>query len=85
MALKELDPEDVRALIRNAVQESMPRTTLSDDEHAWVKLAIQREAQMIAFRRAVIEKTLAGLLWAGIVALGLILREYAIAHGMWRS
>lgn len=75
----------VREWIREAVLESMPQATLTEDEHAWVKLAIQREAQMIAFRRAVIEKTLTGLIWAGIVGLGIILREYLISHGLWRS
>jgi hypothetical protein len=47
-------------------------------------MAIAREAQMIAFRRAVIEKTLIGLVWAGIIGLGIVFREYAIAHGMWK-
>lgn len=70
--------------IKDAVREVMPSALLSDDEHRWVKLAIQREAQMVAFRRAVIEKTLIGLTWAGIVAVGVILREFAIAHGLWR-
>ena len=71
-------------MIEAAVRQAMPSSLLNEDEHAWVKLAIKREAQMIAFRSAVIEKTLMGLVWAGIVALGLVIREYAIAHGMWR-
>ena len=71
-------------MIQSAVQQAMPSSLMSEDEHAWVKLAIKREAQMISFRQAVIEKTLIGLVWAGIVALVLVIREYAIAHGMWR-
>lgn len=71
-------------MIQSAVRQAMPSSLMSEDEHAWVKLAIKREAQMISFRQAVIEKTLIGLVWAGIVALGLVIREYAIAHGMWR-
>ena len=70
--------------IREAVRAAMPTALLSEEEHRWVQLAIRREAQMIDFRRAVIEKSLAGLAWAAIVALGLVVREYAIAHGMWR-
>lgn len=81
----DLEQAVIREWIREAVQESMPQNTLSADEHVWVKLAIQREAQMIAFRRAVIEKTLIGLVWAGIIGLGIVVREYLIAHGMWRS
>jgi len=76
--------EMTRETILSAVREAMPSAMLSDDEHRWVQLAIQREAQMIAFRRAVIEKTFTGLVWAGLVAAGLVIREYAIAHGMWR-
>ena len=76
--------ELMRDTIQAAVREAMPTALLSDDEHRWVQLAIRREAQMIDFRRAVIEKSLTGLIWAAIVAGGLILREYAIAHGMWR-
>lgn len=77
--------EMMRETILAAVKEAMPTALLSDDEHRWVRMAIQREAQMIAFRRAVIEKTFIGLVWAGIVGAGIIIREYAIAHGMWRS
>ena len=71
-------------MIQTAVREAMPRPMMTEQEHAWVKLAIERQAQSIAFRRQVIEKSLTGLIWAGIVGLGLIVREYAIAHGMWR-
>lgn len=76
--------ELMRDAIKSAVQDAMPKALLSDDEHTWVRMAIQREAQMASFRRAVIEKTMLGLIWAGIVGLALMLREYAIAHGMWR-
>lgn len=81
----DLEQAAMREWIREAVQESMPQSMLTPEEHAWVKLAIRREAQMIDFRRAVIEKTLAGLIWAGIVGLGIAVREYLISHGMWRS
>ena len=76
--------ELMRDAIHSAVREAMPTALLSDDEHRWVRLAIKREAEAAAFRRAVIEKSFIGLVWAGIVGLGLIIREYAIAHGMWR-
>lgn len=76
--------ELMREAIQEAVRSAMPSAMLSDDEHRWVRLAIQREAQMIAFRRAVIEKTFIGLVWAGIVGMAFVVREYAIAHGMWR-
>ena len=56
-------------------------TYLTEDERRWVKLAIQSEAQRIQMRRAIIEKTLGGLLWAAIVALGYLLIDYAKNHG----
>ena len=52
-------------------------------EHAqWVELAIKKQAQSIAFREAIIEKSITGLVWAGIVGIGLILREWLNAHGL---
>lgn len=77
--------EMMRESIADAVRAAMPSALLSDDEHRWVKMAIQREAQLISFRRAVIEKTLVGLVWAGILAIGVILREFAVAHGLWKG
>lgn len=76
--------ESMREIIREAVRAAMPKALLTDEEHGWVKLAIQREAQMSAFRRAVIEKSFIGLVWAGILGIGIMIREYAIAHGVWR-
>lgn len=54
---------------------------LSADESRWVKLAIERESQSIALRKAIIGHTLQGLVWAGIVTLFYIGRDWAIAHG----
>ena len=54
---------------------------LSDDEAEWVRLAIKREAQSIKLRQAVIEKTLAGLVWAAVVGLGYVALDYLKAHG----
>ena len=77
--------EMMRESIREAVADAMPKALMTDEEHQWVKMAIRREAQMAAFRNAVIEKSLIGLAWAGIALLGVMIREYAIAHGLWRS
>jgi hypothetical protein len=65
--------------ITQAVNNKVPQ--LSDDEHRWVKLAIQREAQSIKYRQAVIEKTLAGLVWFLLLGLAYIFKEWAINHG----
>lgn len=57
---------------------------LNDDEAEWVRLAIRKEAQSIQLRQAVIEKTLAGLIWAAVVGLGYLLLDYLKAHG-WKQ
>ena len=64
-----------------AVRDTMPGL-LSEDERRWVKLAIEREAQSIKLRQAIIEKTLGSLLWAAIAGAGLVLLDYLRSHGM---
>lgn len=54
---------------------------LTDEELQWVRLAIKREAQSIALRQAVIEKTLVGLVWMLVCAVGYIFFDWAKAHG----
>ena len=52
-------------------------------EHSqWVELAIKRQAQSIALRQAIIEKSITGLVWAGIVGLTLVIRDWLNAHGL---
>lgn len=77
-----MSPEDRAALIADLAELLKPATPqLSDDEHTWVKLAIQKEAQAIALRKAVIEKTLAGLVWSGLVGLGYVFIDFLKNHG----
>lgn len=72
--------------IAAAVAEKVARTEpvrecLSTDEQQWVKLAIAREAQSIKLRQAIIEKTLAGLVWAALAGLAVLVAEYVKNHG----
>ncbi|MBT9495384.1 MAG: hypothetical protein IV107_24185 [Paucibacter sp.] len=77
-----MTPEDRQALIAEVVAAIQPRpASLSDDEQRWVRMAIQREAQSYRLRQAIIEKTLSGLVWAAIVAVGLMVLDYAKNHG----
>lgn len=55
--------------------------TLSDDEQRWVRMAIQKEAQSIELRKAIIEKTLGGLVWAALVGFGYLLVDFFKNHG----
>lgn len=83
-----MTPEEKQAFVDAvvlAVRESVvPAAHLTDDERRWVRMAIQKEAQTLAFRQSVIDKTLMGLLWAGIVGLGTILVQWLELHG-WKS
>ena len=72
---------DMRETVTQAVKDAMPNALLNADEHRWVQLAIKREAQTIAFRQSVIDKTLTGLVWSLILGLGVIIKEYLAAHG----
>tara|TARA_R110000868_G_scaffold306392_1_gene567633 strand:+ start:515 stop:751 length:237 start_codon:yes stop_codon:yes gene_type:complete len=55
---------------------------LSEEEQQWVRLAIKKEAQSIKLREAIIEKSLVGLVWMGILGILYILKEFLFAHGI---
>lgn len=63
----------MKDVINTAVKDAMPKALLTDEEHRWVRLAIEREAQSIAFRKAVIDKTLLGLIWGVVSVMGTFL------------
>ena len=67
---------DVAAAIR-----AVP-ATLSDDEQRWVRMAIQKEAQSFELRKAIIEKTLTGLVWAFLVGVGYVVVDFFKNHGL---
>jgi hypothetical protein len=54
---------------------------LTDDELHWVRLAIQREAQAVKLRQAIIEKTTTVLLLGALAWVGSVILEWAKAHG----
>ena len=72
---------DMHQTVTRAVKDAMPNALLSDEEHPWLQLAIKQKTQSIAFRQSVIDKTLTGLVWALILGVGVILKEYFAAHG----
>lgn len=67
--------------IRDAVDSCLTGHMLSEDERQWVRLAIKRQAQSIRLREAIVEKSLTGLVWAGIVGAGVVVMEYLKGHG----
>ena len=77
-----MTPEDRKELISDIITalESKPVALLSDEEHRWVKMAIQKEAQSIELRKAIIEKTLGGLVWMLVAGFGYVLLDFAKTH-----
>ena len=57
-------------MIRKTVMDAMQVSVLDEDERAWVRMAIEREARREKVHQAIIEKSLAGLVWALIAAVG---------------
>lgn len=78
-----MTPEE-RAEFVSDVAAAIGRVTepvLTEEEQQWVRLAIQKEAQSIKLRQAVIEKTLAGLVWSGVIGLGYVFLDFFKNHG----
>ena len=69
-------------IVKTAVSEAVDAHPLSPDEVHWVRMAIQAEAERASLRKAIIEKSLAGLIWIGIVAAGGWLVDFVTSH--WR-
>lgn len=62
-----INKEELLSLLKEVISEVVESHPLSDEEVQWVRLAIQAQAQKKAFRQAVIDKTLLGLLSSGIL------------------
>lgn len=61
--------DELPALVKEAVLDALKeRPQMSEEEHEYLKIATKAAAQRYKLRQAVIEKTLAGLIWAGIAA-----------------
>lgn len=68
--------EELLELVKDAVSSSVVVHPLTTEEIHWVRLAIKAEVERAEFRKAVIQKTLAGLLWAGLVGIGVAIMHY---------
>ena len=79
--MTEQERDELIAAIAAACRHRPTDCPLSDDERRWVRMAIKKEAQSIALRQAIIEKSLTGLVWAAIVGIGAMFLQWATAHG----
>ena len=57
-------------------------TCLDREEQQWVRNAIKAQNDMEKLRKAIIEKTLAGLVWAAILGLGYLIVDFFRNHGL---
>lgn len=77
-----MNPQE-RALLISEITEAIKviPVTLTDDEQRWVRMAIKKEAQSIAFRTAVIEKTLLGVIAMLVTGFVYIVIDFFKNHG----
>jgi len=69
MQLDDQTKSELITLLKEAVLEAVEHHPLTDEEIQWVRMAIKAEAERAALRKAIIEKTLAGLVWMLVVGL----------------
>lgn len=81
VAMTKAEREELVAEIAAAVRIRSSDAGLTDEEQRWVRLAIQKEAQAIELRKAIIEKSLAGLVWMCILGIGSVFMSWATTHG----
>ena len=78
-----MTPEDRSLLISDLlVALKSSDACLDREEQQWVRNAIKAQNDMERLRKAIIEKTLAGLIWAAILGLGYLIVDFFRNHGL---
>jgi len=80
MNVNTMTKEDLVYLLKEAISEYAIAHPLSAEEIEWVRMAIKAEADRAALRKAIIEKSLAGLVWAALLTAGGWLIEFVASH-----
>ena len=77
-----MNPQE-RALLITEITHAFKEhaVILSEDELRWVRMAIKKEAQTIAFRTAVIEKSLLGVIAMIGAAMIYVFIDFLKNHG----
>ena len=70
MTLDDTTKAELVALLKAAVAEAVEQHPLSPDEVQWVRMAIKAEAERAELRKAIIHKSLAGLVWMALAGAG---------------
>ena len=71
----------VRSVVSESVTEALKDKLPTEEERQGMRLAMQREARRETRHQALVEKSLAGLLWAAIAGLGIVVFDYLKSHG----
>ncbi len=78
-----MTPEDRSLLISDLlVALKSSDTCLDREEQQWVRNAIKAQNDMERLRKAIIEKTLAGLIWAAILGVVYLFVDFLRNHGL---
>ena len=80
--MESINKQELLELLKEVVAEVVEQHPLSDDEVQWVRLAIKEQARKAAFRQAVIDKTLLGLVSSGV--LWAIYQVFDLVKNHWR-
>lgn len=80
MPLDEETRHELVALLKTAISEAVETHPLSQEEIDWVRMAIKAEAERAALRKAIIEKSLAGLVWMALATGGGYMVDFFIRH-----
>ena len=70
----------IQTTVKQAVAEAVEAHPLSPDEVHWVRMAIKAEADRAALRKAIIEKSLAGLAWMALAGAGTWAIDFFVRH-----
>ena len=84
---RRVNNSEMLALIQATIKETITQVALeyqlTPEEITWVRLAIKAEGKRDAFRQAVIDKTLTGLIVTMLGAVGIYLLQYFNTHWDW--
>lgn len=76
----DISKEELVEILKQAALEAAQQHPLSPEEVEWVKMAIKAEADRAKLRKAIIEKSLAGLVWAGLASGGMYIINLVSEH-----
>jgi hypothetical protein len=80
MTLDEQTRLELVQLVKSAVSEAVEQHPLSPEEVHWVRMAIKAEAERADLRKAIIEKSLAGLAWMALAGIGTWAVDFFVRH-----